>query len=225
MAKKPTIRQQYLKEVKKLEQRYIKAVGKGFVDTKGWYSDKYGNFTWKIPKRIGTRELERLKKHSQEYMYENMSFFHPVHKKFVSGRAGAEYVRSEAGKRGYAARMKKAPKKPPVTNIINEYRGLIDTIPDEKYIKGRVKISLVSKKNELHATLTDMVNTVDDLQQYCRYLESRKDEFAECIRGIIEISELEGIEQAHARALTIIRNGPISIDEAKNMEELDDLPV
>lgn len=224
MAKKLTLRQKYLKEVAKIEKRYIKAVGKGFVDTNGKYSDEYGNFTWKIPKRIGTRELERIKKHSQKYMYENMSFWHPVYKKFVSGRAGAEYVRSEAGKKAWRTRQQKEQKKPPKTAVMAEYRDLIESVPDERYIKGRVKISLVSKKNELKSALQSMYDAAEDKKAYCDYLESKKDEFTMCIRGMIEISELEGIEQSFARALAIIKNGPITIEESKSMEDLNDLP-
>lgn len=224
MAKKLTIRQQYLKEVKKIEQRYIKAVGKGFVDTKGRYSDEYGNFTWKIPKRIGTRELKAIKKHSQNYLYENMSFFHPVAQKFVSGKAGAEYIRSESGKKGWQKRKQREAKKPPKTSILEEYRALINSIPDEKYIKGRQKTDLSGKKRELIDALTGMFEDAEDKQQYLKYLESMKDNFAEAIRGVIEISESEGINQSHARALSIIEAGPISIDAAKNMEESDELP-
>lgn len=223
MAKKPTIRQQYLKEVKKIEKRYINAVSKGFVDTKGRYSDKYGNFTWKVPKRIGTRELESIMKHSQNYMYENMSFFHPVYQKFVSGRAGAEYIRSEAGKKGWQQRQQREARKPPKTSILAEYRALINTIPDEKYIKGRQKADLRGKKRELTDAVTRMFNQAEDKQQYLKYLEGMRDNFAEAIVGIIEISDSEGISQSHARALSIIEAGPISIDAAKSMES-DELP-
>ena len=219
MAKrKQTYQQQYLKELSKIEKRYTKALSKGFIDTRGRYSDEFGNFKWKVPKRIGKRELESIKQHSQKFMYEHMEFWHPEYKKIVSGKAGAEYLHIQAGKKGAEKR------KPPNVGIMNEYRAIINSIPDSKYIKGNRKIDLTPYKQKLLAKLNEKYNTIENKRDYLNYLESMKDDFTVSVVGVIEISEEEGIKNSYDDAMAIINVDPVDIKESMEMDIPDDLP-
>ena len=219
MAKrKQTYQQLYLKEVAKIEKRYTKAVSKGFIDTRGRYSDEFGEFHWKVPKRIGKRELENIKQHSQNFMYEHMEFWHPEYKKFVSGRAGLEYIRSQASKKGWKKR------RPPNVGILNEYRAIINSIPDSKYLKGSTKTDLKDIKRKLHDTLNARYNEAKDKKSYLIYLEEMKDDFSVAVIGIINSSDSDGITNSYSEALAIINGGPLDIKDAKEMEINDDLP-
>lgn len=219
MAKrKQTLQQQYIKEIKKLEKRYRKAVSKGFIDTRGRYSDEFGNFIWKVPKRVGSREIKAIKKHSQNFMYENMEFFHPEYQKVVSGRAGLEYIRGQAAKKGWEKR------KPPVVSILNEYRAIINTIPDSKYIKGGTKADLTDKKQRLLNTLNQKYTAATDKKAYLDYLESMKDDFSVAVIGVINSSDSDGINNNYSDALAILNVDPVDIQESKEMEEDDELP-
>ena len=219
MAKrKQTYQQLYLKEVAKIEKRYTKAVSKGFIDTRGRYSDEFGEFHWKVPKRIGKRELENIKQHSQNFMYEHMEFWHPEYKKFVSGRVGLEYIRGQASKKGWQKR------KPPNVGILNEYRAIISSIPDSKYIKGNRKIDLAPYKQKLLTKLNEKYNAAENKRDYLNYLENMKDDFTVSIVGVIEISEEEGIKNSYDDAMAIINVDPVDIQESMDMDIPDDLP-
>ena len=89
---KSTIKEQYMKEYKQFYKRLNRIEARGYT-----LPDR---FRPSIPKKIGTRELERIKaKNNLDYIYDKATFYDIESDRVVSGRKGRELERSRAAKK------------------------------------------------------------------------------------------------------------------------------
>lgn len=98
--RKPTMRNQYMKEYKEFYKRLKRLEKRGYTLAE--------RFQPKIPKKIGKKELERIKnKNNLDYIYDKATFYDIESVKMVSGRRGREIERSKAGKKSAKTRKQK----------------------------------------------------------------------------------------------------------------------
>lgn len=231
----------------KAMKNFYKLQAQGFIDTRGKFSDASGYFYRKKPKRIGTRQIESLKKWSYKYMAENMEYqVSPTQR--VSGKRGLEIQHEEAGKRAATTRKIRKyeeehpeqkynyyykppePEQPqaPSVDIMEQLDAMIEKLPEYKWIGRGKQFDFTDIKYELHQALDnnwfaivmqdDEELAVKQEREYLNFLTSHKSQIEEAIEGIQYPSDEKEIEDAAAKAMRWINAAPLPEDLAKKME-------
>ena len=121
---KSTLKEQYMKEYKQFYKRLNKIESRGYT-----LPDR---FRPSIPKKIGTRELERIKaKNNLDYIYDKATYYDIESDRIVSGRKGREIERSRVGKKGARTRKerKQEAERPFFTDaVLREVENIVENV-------------------------------------------------------------------------------------------------
>lgn len=205
MLRKPTLRQQAQKEIRRLK-RGVKAAEK-----RGFFLDNADVFN--LPKRITRRKLEQLKAMKPADIYlnpKNVTAVDMFTGEILPPKVLRERQRSEAARRGAATRAASRP-----------IRGSLETANTIELVKNRIEtmerqlnkdlIDLDPIKQQALSTIND--NELENAEEYAAYLaqQSVQSEISESIYIIeFEPSDEDRIFMAAARLMELLNMGSLS---------------
>lgn len=205
MARKPTLRQQAQKEIRRLK-RGVKAAEK-----RGFFLDNADVFN--LPKRITRQKLEQLKNMKPADIYlnpKNVTAIDLFTGEVLPPKVLRERQRSEAARRGAATRAASRPIRGSLetANTIELLRNRIETM--ERQLNKDL-IDLEPIKQQALSIITD--NELVDQEDYAEFLSqpSVASEISESIYIVeFEPSDEERIFSAAARLMELLNMGSLS---------------
>ena len=220
---KTKARKQFEKEYGKVYRRIQK------------YIERFSQIGWEIPKRLVPPIKEKAtKKHYEKFKEIYIKDFRKKLKKLQSEEVGkflkgkeAKSVGKEREKqyielRREAKRKSKQRELPiqpiPQITFVGHLREIIENLPDERWLKGRVVKNVTPIKQELIAILEENLENYE--QDYVQYLLSKQEMLDDNVYGVTYASEEEQYERSITNLLVLVNyDKPLTSEQAEKLSE------
>lgn len=160
----------------------------------------------KIPKRITTGSINRLKKFTPKKLSESATYVSLETGEIISKAEWKKERKQSNAKKNYV----------PTFDIFSVIRDMLISIPNERafYKKGKViRYDYTGKKNILVSFLDDLMNESDSE----RYLLSKQETIGTYINLIMRESKDEQVESTFIRIADLLAKHPLTRQEAEEV--------
>lgn len=227
---KTKARKQFEKEYDKVYKRIQK------------YIERFSQIGWEIPKRLVPPVKEKATKKQYEKFKEiYIKDFRKELKKLQSEEVGKVLKGKEAKAVGkerekqYIELKREAKRKPkqrvqriktleqpiqpaPQITFVGHLREIIENLPDERWLKGRVVKNVTPIKQELIEILEE--NLEDYGQDYVQHLLSKQEMLDDSVYGVTYASEEEQYERSITNLVVLVNyDKPLSSAQAEKLSE------
>ena len=174
------------------------------------------------PKKITQASVRRLQKITKKAFREKLTEFIDYETGEILEGKEARKREKEIRKLQREAKRKQRVQQPiqpiPQITFVGHLREVIENLPDERWLKGRVVKNVTPIKKELIAILEE--NLEDYGQDYVQYLLSRQEMLDDNVYGVTYASEEEQYERSITNLFVLVNyDKPLTSEQAEKLSE------